>query len=312
MKRLIVYHPGYNIRIPGASLVHPFDGAKFAKAYAMIQREVPDAGVRTLSPEGPISDEALECFLTAEYRDALNNKHTIVSALEVRALRLLPMWLVQRWLLKPMRYAAAGTVLAAHQAVQGAVVWNLSGGYHHAAPDRGEGFCLLNDVGLAVQDLRRSGLLGMDDRCGIIDLDAHHGNGNARCFLNDEKIRILDAYEDGLCSRDPETRSRVDIALPFDHGTSGTRYLATLAPALEDFFARGPMRLVFYNAGTDPYQGDRLANFTLSEDDLVRRDQTVLTAAERAGVPVVVMTSGGYSADSWHIIGRSVSAWLQA
>lgn len=312
MKRQLVYHPRYNIRIPGARLIHPFDGTKYAKALRLIQQRVPDIGARLLRPDEALSQERLAAFATPGYLDRLADKAFVCDAIEVGPLRYGPRWFIENRILEPMRWAAAGTALAARHAIEGAVVLNLGGGYHHASHDRGEGFCLYNDIGIAVGELRRAGLLGMGDRIGIIDLDAHHGNGNARTFLDDGAVVILDAYNAAVYPTDPETRARVDYPLPFQPVVEEGDYLSRVERELERFFLAERPRLLFYNAGSDPYHGDRLGGYRVSLEGLVRRDRMVIDAAVAADVPTVVMTAGGYSDDSWRIIGESFAGLLAA
>jgi acetoin utilization deacetylase AcuC-like enzyme len=186
--------------------------------------------------------------------------------------------------------ATAGTIAAARFALDGGVAANLAGGTHHAFPDRGEGFCVLNDVAVAVRVLRRDGAAG---RVAVVDLDVHQGNGTAAIFEGDPLVFTFSMHG---AKNYPlfKQRSTLDVELP--DGTGDGEYLETLARQLPRVFGHAP-ELVFYLAGADPYAGDKLGRLSLTMAGLRARDELVLGECRRRGVAVATVMSGGYAAD---------------
>lgn len=186
--------------------------------------------------------------------------------------------------------AAGGTLAAAKWALANNVASNLAGGTHHAFADRGEGFCVLNDVAIAIRVLRREKLI---ERAGIIDCDVHQGNGTAAIFAGDTNVFTFSMHG---AKNYPlfKAASTLDIELP--DKTSDAEYLATLAEHLPRVFAHRP-DIVFYLGGADPFAGDKLGRLSLSIEGLRARDEMVLAECLARGVPVVTTMSGGYAAD---------------
>ena len=186
--------------------------------------------------------------------------------------------------------ATAGTCAAARFALDEGIGANLAGGTHHAFPDHGEGFCVLNDVAVAVHVLRRDGLAR---RFAVVDLDVHQGNGTAHIFAEDESVFTFSMHG---AKNYPlfKQRSSLDVELP--DGTSDEEYLATLARSLPRVFEHEP-DLVFYLGGADPYVGDKLGRLSLTFEGLRARDEMVLRECRARGVAVATVMSGGYAAD---------------
>ena len=186
--------------------------------------------------------------------------------------------------------ATSGTIKAARFALEEGVGANLAGGTHHAFPDHGEGFCVLNDVAVAVRVLRRDGLLR---RAAVVDLDVHQGNGTAFIFAEDPSVFTFSMHG---AKNYPlfKLRSTLDVELP--DGTRDEEYLEALARNLPLVFGHAP-ELVFYLGGADPFAGDRLGRLSLTVEGLRARDEVVLRECRARGVPVATVMSGGYAAD---------------
>lgn len=186
--------------------------------------------------------------------------------------------------------ATAGTCAAARFALDEGIGANLAGGTHHAFPDHGEGFCVLNDVAVAVRVLQRD---GRARRFAVIDLDVHQGNGTAHIFTEDTSVFTFSMHG---AKNYPlfKIRSTLDVELP--DGTGDEEYLATLAHHLPGVFEHEP-DLVFYLGGADPYAGDKLGRLALTFAGLRARDEMVLRECRTRGVPVATVMSGGYAAD---------------
>jgi len=187
-------------------------------------------------------------------------------------------------------YATGGTIAAAHTALVEGYGSNLAGGTHHSFADRGEGFCVLNDVAIAIRVLREEGLIR---RAAIVDCDVHQGNGTATIFAGDADTFTFSIHG---ANNYPlfKARSTLDVELP--DGTADDAYLACLNSHLPTIFAFDP-EIVFYLAGADPYAGDKLGRLALSIDGLRERDLCVLRVCYEREVPLVTVMSGGYGKD---------------
>jgi len=187
-------------------------------------------------------------------------------------------------------YAVGGTISAARAALQEGIGSNLAGGTHHAFADRGEGFCVLNDVAIAIRVLLRDGLI---QRAAIVDCDVHQGNGTATIFANDSTVFTFSMHG---AKNYPLLKavSSLDIELPDD--TSDEVYLRTLDDNLPYVFRHDP-QIVFYLAGADPFAGDKLGRLAVSIVGLRARDEHVLKECYQREIPVVTVMSGGYGED---------------
>lgn len=187
--------------------------------------------------------------------------------------------------------AAGGTLEAAHHALHAGIAMNLAGGTHHAFASHGEGFCVLNDVAIALRALRAEGRIR---RAAVIDLDVHQGNGTHAIFAGDEATFTFSMH--GRRNY-PFRKVNGTLDVELEDGTGDTEYLERLAAVLPDVLARARADLVFYLAGADPHEGDTLGRLALSFDGLMRRDALVLEAARAVGVPVAIAIAGGYGRD---------------
>ncbi|HEX8719969.1 MAG TPA: histone deacetylase [Pyrinomonadaceae bacterium] len=186
--------------------------------------------------------------------------------------------------------ATAGTIAAARFALEAGVGANLAGGTHHAFPDHGEGFCVFNDVAVAVRVLARDRLAG---RFSVVDLDVHQGNGTAHIFAEDPSVFTFSMHG---AKNYPLLKPRSSLDVELADATGDDEYLEALARNLPRAFEHAP-DLVFYLGGADPYVGDKLGRLSLSVAGLRARDETVLRECRRRGVPVATVMSGGYAAD---------------
>jgi acetoin utilization deacetylase AcuC-like enzyme len=186
--------------------------------------------------------------------------------------------------------AVSGTINAAAEAMNSGVSSNLAGGTHHAFPDRGEGFCVLNDVAVAVRVLQKEQLA---KRFLIVDCDVHQGNGTAFIFKTDEDVYTFSMHGAKNYPLFKET-SNLDLELP--DKSSDAEFLEILNEALPRIFLHNP-DVIFYLGGADPYANDKLGRLNLSIKGLRERDEMVLDFAKTKGVPVVTVMSGGYALD---------------
>jgi acetoin utilization deacetylase AcuC-like enzyme len=186
--------------------------------------------------------------------------------------------------------ATGGTIRAARAALEEKIASNLAGGTHHAFPERGEGFCVLNDVAVAIRTLSRDKLI---ERAAVVDCDVHQGNGTATIFETDASVFTFSMHG---AKNYPlfKARSTLDVELP--DGTGDEEYLQTLAECMPRIFAHRP-DIIFYLGGADPFAGDKLGRLSLSISGLRARDEFVLSECLAHGMPVATVMSGGYAAN---------------
>jgi acetoin utilization deacetylase AcuC-like enzyme len=189
------------------------------------------------------------------------------------------------------RRSVGATIAAARAALDDGVAANLAGGTHHAFADRGEGFCVFNDVAVGVRVLQRD---RHARRIAIVDLDVHQGNGTAAIFNGDDSVFTFSMHGEKNFPFKKET-SDLDVALP--DGTGDDEYLSELRRHLDAVLNSHQPDFVFYLAGADPFEGDRLGRLKLTIDGLRRRDQMVLSTCSTAGLPIAISMSGGYAND---------------
>jgi acetoin utilization deacetylase AcuC-like enzyme len=274
------FHPDYRVDL-GPN--HPYPMGKYPLLQAMlIERGLLDAADLMVPIEAPL--DMLARVHDAAYLTDL--EHGTLSPAAVR--RLGVPWSQRLW--RRSRLACYGTFLAAGAALEDGIAANLAGGTHHAFAGHGEGFCVLNDVAVAISALRHE---RRAQRFLIVDLDVHQGNGTATLFATDPDVYTLSVHGAGNYPA-VKAQSTVDVAL--DDGTGDEAYLAALAPALHAAVTDFPADLAFYLAGVDVMAGDRYGRLALTRDGLAAREGFVLKVLRSAGVPVVITLAGGYAA----------------
>ena len=195
---------------------------------------------------------------------------------------------------------------AAAAAVDDGIAASLAGGTHHAGTSWGEGFCVFNDTAVAAREMQARGAAR---RVLILDCDVHQGNGTAEIFAADPTVFTMSIHG---ARNFPLRKHPSSLDVPLDDGTDDDAYLAALAPAVAESFDRGRPDLVFYIAGADPYEHDRLGRLRLTKQGLFDRDRMVLDAARAAGVPLAIVLGGGYSADLDAIVDIHAATLLMA
>ncbi|HTK32257.1 MAG TPA: histone deacetylase [Candidatus Saccharimonadaceae bacterium] len=275
---------------------HPFPIAKYPELRARVVAEgLVDAADLHRSEPAPL--EWLRLAHDADYVEAATAR-----GIDADAERRLGLpWSAS--LVARARAATYGTVMAARAACEHGVAGNLAGGSHHAFRDRGEAYCLFNDIAVAIAVLRREGLV---ERPLVVDLDVHQGNGTAAMFQDDDRVFTLSLHGAGNYPARKE-RSTLDVAL--DDDSDDATYLATLDRHWPAALERHAPDLVIYQAGVDALAGDRFGRLALTADGLAARDRRVLDACERAHVPVVVTLGGGYSRPLAASIDAHLGVW---
>jgi histone deacetylase 11 len=299
----LVYSPRYNITAFGLERLHPFDGAKYRRIHDWLIRQGLHKPGDFRAPRICSQADLLRLH-RPEYLHSLQDRRVLARILEVPIVARLPRCLIAWRVLRPMRWATGGTLLACRLALEKGLAVNLGGGYHHASGSRGGGFCVFADAPLALLTLHQ------EDRIKsalVVDTDAHQGDGTADALRPWPWAHILDFYEEDLF---PGLKVQEDRRVPLPSGLAGAEYLDTLrdqVPAALDQFRPD---FVLYNAGSDVLRTDPLARLLLTPDELVERDLYVVTEVRSRGVPLAMVLSGGYGPDSWMAHARSLEAIL--
>jgi acetoin utilization deacetylase AcuC-like enzyme len=191
---------------------------------------------------------------------------------------------------------ANGTVRCTHYALEFGVAMNIAGGTHHAFTNRGEGFCLLNDIAIAAHDLLDHGLVS---RILVVDLDVHQGNGTAQIFRDDPRVFTFSMHGANNYPLIKET-SNLDIGLA--DGTADRFYLSTLEYNLKNLVDQVQPDFIFFQSGVDILDTDKLGRLAVSRAGCHERDKMVFTLAKNNDIPVVASMGGGYSHDFRDII----------
>jgi acetoin utilization deacetylase AcuC-like enzyme len=274
----LVYHDRYDLRL-GA---HVFPSQKYRLVReALLTANAADAA-DFISPQ-PATDADVRLVHTQEWVDKLRNDW--LSASE-RMLLEIP---YSQAVVEAFWLAAGGSILAGRHALTDGFAANIGGGFHHAFPGHGEGFCMINDVAVAVRRLQAD---GSAKKCMVVDTDVHQGNGTAAIFVADLTVFTLSIHQENNYPM-PKQRSNLDINM--EDGAEDEEYLAALSEGLSDALKEFQPDLIFYVAGADPYREDQLGGLKLSLQGLRRRDALVFEMARQRKIPVAITQAGGYA-----------------
>jgi acetoin utilization deacetylase AcuC-like enzyme len=276
----VSFHPDYVVDLPPG---HAFPMRKFVELRDILVAEGLVRAEEVMSPpEAPW--ELLALAHGEGYLAALRD-----GTLDAAAIRRLGLpW--SPALVRRSRRATMGTLMAARAALEDGIAGNLAGGTHHACRDHGEGYCVINDVVVAIRALRAEGRIR---RAAVVDLDVHHGNGTAELLAGDAESFTFSMHgRNNFPLRKPP--STVDV--PLEDGTGDDAYLAALDAHLGSVLDAARADIAFYLAGVDVVAGDRFGRLALTRAGLRARDLRVVSEARRRGLPLVVLLSGGYAA----------------
>ncbi|HZU38651.1 MAG TPA: histone deacetylase [Gemmataceae bacterium] len=299
----LVYSPKYNITMFGLERRHPFDGRKYGRIHDWLIRQGLRKAKDFVKPR-PSTHTGLREIHAPAYLRSLRDRRMLARLLEVPMLRYVPAWLVDWRVLSPMRWATGGTMLACRLALEKGLAINLGGGYHHASPGRGGGFCAYADVPLALHALKQEGRL---TSALVVDTDAHQGDGTAQAIRAWPWAHLLDLFEQDLY---PWPKADEEMPVPLPPRTGGAEYLDALREHLPRTLDRYHPDLVVYNAGSDVLASDPLSALLLTADDLAERDLYVATEVRERGVPLAMVLSGGYGPVSWLAHAKSIEGIL--
>ena len=274
----LVYHDAYDLNL-GA---HVFPSQKFR----LIADKLRDDGIASaedfLLPESASDTDILRVH-TAEWVKKLKTgtlNYSDIMKLEVP---------YSQELVDAFWLAAGGTIAAAQSAQRDGFGCNLGGGFHHAFPGHGEGFCAIHDVAVAIQRMKHERAIA---KAMVIDTDVHHGNGTAAIFAKDDSVFTLSIHQ---LNNYPAHKPASDLDLNLEDGVADDEYLATLLPAVRQSLEKFQPDMVFYIGGADPYCEDQLGGLALTRNGLKKRDTEVFVEARKRKIPVVTTLAGGYA-----------------
>ena len=275
----IAYHPIYCHPLPEG---HRFPMAKYELIPAQLLHEGVCSEANFFAPP-PVDERWILGVHDKTYWHDL--QHLSISAKMARRIG----FPVSEGLIKREVIIAQGTILGCQFALHHGVAMNVAGGTHHAYADRGEGFCLLNDVAIAAHFLLENKLA---KRILVIDLDVHQGNGTAVIFKNESRVFTFSMHgKDNY----PLFKEESDLDIALATGTTDAGFLKPLEATLQHLVQRHKPDFAFYNAGVDILESDRLGKLSVSKNGCKQRDEMVFDICQRHTIPVMVLMGGGYS-----------------
>ncbi len=274
----LVYHAGYDLNLGE----HVFPSQKFRMIAETLVREGIAAGDDILTPDAAADEDMLRVH-TADWVHKL--KTGTLTASEVMKLEI-PF---SQEAVRACWLASGGSILAARSALRDGFGCNLGGGFHHAYPGHGEGFCAVHDVAVAIRKLQHDGAIRT---AMIVDTDVHHGNGTAAIFAEDKSVFTVSIHQ---LNNYPAHKPPSNVDLDMDDRVEDDEYLETLIPAVSAALDEFKPDLLFYVGGADPFCEDQLGGLMLTKKGLKTRDKKVFEEARRRGVPVATALAGGYA-----------------
>jgi len=274
----VVYHDKYDLNLGP----HVFPSQKFRLIAEALVAEKIATREDFLQPERA-SDQDILRVHTPEWVRKL--KTGTLTASEVMLLEI-P---YSRELVEAVWFAAGGSILAAQCALRDGFGANLGGGFHHAYPDHGEGFCAIHDVAVAIRRLQADGAIR---KAMVVDTDVHHGNGTAAIFRNDPSVFTISIHQE---NNYPAHKPPSTVDLNMADRVDDDEYLEALLPAVQKALDDFRPQLLFYVGGADPFCEDQLGGLSLSKNGLKERDRRVFEEARRRDIPVATALAGGYA-----------------
>jgi acetoin utilization deacetylase AcuC-like enzyme len=293
----LVYHPRYDLNL-GA---HVFPSQKFRLLYELLLREKIAAQEDIVEPDRAADEDLLRVH-TLEWITKLRTGTLTANDVMKLEVPYSPELAEAVWL------AAGGTILAGQLALRDGFASNLTGGFHHAHANHGEGFCALHDVAIAIRRLQADGLI---KKAMVVDTDVHHGNGTAHIFRNDDSVFTLSIHQE---HNYPAYKPPSNLDLAVEDAVEDEEYLSALLPAVEQSLDEFHPDILFYVGGADPFCEDQLGGLRLTKSGLKARDKGVFRAASNGHIPVATTLAGGYARrveDTIHIHRNTILAALE-
>jgi len=302
-KVAIVYSQKYHVDFWGFEKLHPHP-QKYGNLYLALLKDGFDRSEDVFVPD-EVTDDQILLAHSELLLENLQHSKNIAHYMEVPLMKAVPIGLLDSGLLKSFRRQTGGTITAARLAMDHGIGVNLGGGWHHAKRDAGEGFCIYNDLAIAIRVLQAEGIIR---RALVIDLDVHQGNGTAEIFEDDDSVYTFSMHQGNIY---PVPKATSDWDIELKSGVDDGTYLTVLAGALDKMFDEVEFDIVFLQGGADVLRGDQLASLNVSPLGLVLRDAMVIDKCVKHKVPVVTTLGGGYQNDSWKAQYASIKRTLE-
>jgi acetoin utilization deacetylase AcuC-like enzyme len=274
----LIYHDKYDLNLGP----HVFPSQKFRLIAETLLREGIAAKDDFLQP-APASDTDLLRVHTPQWVSKLKNGKLTPSDVMLLEIPYSPELVEAVWL------AAGGSILAGQHALGDGFGANLGGGFHHAYPDHGEGFCAIHDVAVAIRRLQADKAV---NKAMVVDTDVHHGNGTAAIFAKDPSVFTISIHQE---NNYPAHKPPSSVDLHMADRVDDDEYLNALIPAVQKAMDEFKPEIVFYVGGADPFCEDQLGGLLLTKKGLMERDRRVFEEARSRGIPVVTSLAGGYA-----------------
>jgi acetoin utilization deacetylase AcuC-like enzyme len=276
----LIYHEGYDLNLGG----HVFPSQKYRLVRKRLLAEKFAEPGDFIQPDAATDEDLL---LVHEPGWITRLRDGTLGAAE-QAMLEIP---YSKRMVEAFLLAAGGSILAAQWALRDGVACNIGGGFHHAYPGHGEGFCAIHDVAVAIRRMQKDGLV---ERVMVVDTDVHHGNGTAAIFANDPSVFTLSIHQ---YHNYPRFKPPSDVDIHLENGVGDDEYCERLEAACKQAMDKFRPQLVMYVAGADPYQNDQLGGLALTIEGLLGRDRLVFDLARQHHAPIAITFAGGYARD---------------
>jgi acetoin utilization deacetylase AcuC-like enzyme len=276
----LIYHDGYDLNLGG----HVFPSQKYRMVLERLLAEGFAEPGDFVEPEPATEEDLLlvhERGWITRLREGTLDR-TQLAMLEIP---------YSKKMVDAFVLAAGGSILAARYALRDGAACNIGGGFHHAYPDHGEGFCAIHDVAVAIRRVQKDGLV---ERAMVVDTDVHHGNGTAAIFEEDPSVFTLSIHQ---YHNYPQFKPRSNVDIHLENGVGDDEYCQRLGEACREAMDQFRPQLVMYVAGADPYVHDQLGGLALTIEGLKARDRLVFDLARAQQAPVATTFAGGYARD---------------
>ena len=288
-KAYIVFSSDYLVGVSTYGDHHSFDIFKYKRIRDLLISDKIVKPKQILQPQiAAFSDVAL--VHTEKYIQHIKDPITVNQLLKIEINSL---W--DNTVLEYFLAVSGGTIYAACKALEyRKPVFNFGGGFHHAQPESAEGFCLINDVAIAIKKIKNKRKV---NKVLIVDLDYHQGNGNLLIFKDDPTVFTFSVHAD----RWLEEEGQANKGILVDSDISNEDYLDLISRELDSILEKFKPGIIFYIAGSDPYEKDELADMKIDRETMLKRNMYVISRANEIDTPIVILPGGGYGKDSWEI-----------
>lgn len=297
----LFYSPKYKTDLGRFGVDKPFALDRGELVLKRLNEEASARGAEKIEYRLPetITDADVRLVHTPEYLETLKDAATWLEIFEFKGNEYIPENATEPLpnLIEDLRLKSGGTKAAAELSLETGLAASLGGGYHHAFADRGRGYCVINDVAIAIRALQKSNRV---KKVMIVDLDFHQGDGTARIFKNDDSVFTMSVHSDEGW---PDEKQISDLDVPVKESETG-RYQELMEAGVKEALRRFAPDMVLFIAGSDPYEKDVLPGtkfIKLSLEAMKERDFYVIDKFAGMGVPLAMVFAGGYGPDVWEV-----------